>query len=71
MGASSNEEVPLVRKVKKIKNGLVNVSSILNAMSETCETCDTTDNDNDKINVIQKHLVDDSVSVDKVMDETE
>ena len=71
LGASSNEEVPLVRKVKKIKNGLVNVSSILNAMSETCETCDTTDNNNDKINVIQKNLVDDSVSVDKVMDETE
>ena len=74
-GASSNEKVPIVRKVKKIKNGLVNVSSILNAMSETCETCDTTNNDNnndnDKINVIQKNLVDDSISVDKVTDESE
>jgi len=70
-GASSNEKVHVVRKVKKIKNGLVNVSSILNAMSETCETCDTTDNDNDKINVIQKNLVDDSISVDKVTDESE
>jgi len=72
--ASSNEEVAVVRKVKKIKNGLVNVSSILNAMSETsetCETCDTTNNDNDKINIIQKNLVDDSVGVDKVTDETE
>ena len=73
-GASSNEEVPIVRKVKKIKNGLVNVSSILNAMSETCDTTNNdndNNNDNDKINVIQKHLVDDSVSVDKVTDETE
>ena len=65
---SSNEEVPVVRKVKKIKTGLSNILSILNAMSETCESID---NDTSKINVIQKNLADDCIGVDKVTVETE